>query len=413
MASSFSHNKKVKLVAANVADARVFTKASVSKMKQSDFQGKKYGKSYTLYIPGKPKVVNGVVADPSQVVEVETTVMLDNDNVSTELTAWNRLCDVESFQDEIGGPWATTLARTQERKIVDNEIFKGMQSLIVPKVGGASGADFKQLGKATAKLRNLALDSKIVGFLNPDVNSIISGAALNKFLPSARMEKIYGENAIGKYSTAEWVESPDLPEITVGATAPAVANSGVITPTAVTETIGGVSTTVGFQTIDTITGTNLIKGAVFTVAGLYVVDTSGIETHQPVSVIVTEVNAAGTSGKISPLRIGIHGLTSYVNANAWVAAGTTTITLVNALTASTTYQICEVRSESCLAYDTYQFDALPGSTEEMVSTVGGSSVKMRIFGDGNNLDKLVRIDSTYASALVEPRDAVVIYFEKE
>ena len=39
--NTFANNKKVKLVAANVADGRVFTKASVSKMSQSEFSGKK------------------------------------------------------------------------------------------------------------------------------------------------------------------------------------------------------------------------------------------------------------------------------------------------------------------------------------------------------------------------------------
>lgn len=409
MANVFANNKKVQLIAANIADGRVFTRASVSKMKQSDFQGRKYGKSYNLYIPGKPKVVNGVVADPSSdIVEIETQVFLDNDNVSTTLGPWNRLGDIESFQDEIAGPWATSLVRTQEKKIVANEVFKALGAVVT------TSADFTDLGKATAKLRSLALDSSLVGFLDPDTASTIAGASLNKFIDQERIKKLYGDVAIGRYGTADWVESPDMPEITVGATAPAVASSGVITLTPVTKTIGGVSTTVGFETVDTITGTNLIKGALFTVAGLKMVDTSGIQTNVPVQVIVTSVNAAGTSGTISPLRIAIDGFAGEVNANAWVAAGTTTITLVNALTAGKTYKICEVRSKSCLAYDTYRFDQIPGSEQSDVTVgeVAGSAVQMRIFGDGNNLDKLVRIDSSYAASLYEPREAVVIYVQQ-
>lgn len=408
MANTFANNKKVQLIAANIADGRVFTRASVSKMKQDQFQGRKYGKSYNLYIPGKPKVVNGVVADPSDIVEIETQVFLDNDNVSTTLGPWNRLGDIESFQDEIAGPWATSLVRTQEKKIVANEVFKAFGAVVT------TSADFTDLGKAAAKLRALALDSGLVGFLDPDTASTIAGASLNKFIDQERIKKLYGDVAIGRYGTADWVESPDMPQITVGATAPAVASSGVITLTPVTKTIGGVSTTVGFETVNSITGTNLIKGALFTVAGLKMVDTSGIQTDVPVSVIVTSVNAAGTSGTISPLRIAIDGFAGEVNANAWVAAGTTTITLVNALTAGKTYKICEVRSKNCLAYDTYRFDQIPGSEQSDVTVgeVAGSAVQMRIFGDGNNLDKLVRIDSAYAASLYEPREAVVIYVQQ-
>ena len=129
---------------------------------------------------------------------------------------------------------------------------------------------------------------------------------------------------------------------------------------------------------------------------------------------MTSVNAAGTSGTISPLRICIDGYAGEVNANAWVAAGTTTITLVNALTANKTYKIGEVRSKNCLAYDTYRFDKLPGSeqSDETVGEVAGSAVQMRIFGDGRNLNKLVRIDSAYAASLYEPREATLIYIQQ-
>ena len=184
--NTFANNKKVQLVAANVADARVFTKASVSKMSQSEFAGKKFGKSYTLYIPGKPKVVNGVVADPSDITEVETSVYLDNDNVSAELGAWQRLGDIEKFQDEVAGPWATTLARSQEKKIVKSEIFKAMAAVVAPKTSAAlDGADYGVLSQATAKLRKLALSSELIGFLDPDVEAEISSKAIaSKFITS-------------------------------------------------------------------------------------------------------------------------------------------------------------------------------------------------------------------------------------
>lgn len=401
--NTFTNNKKVQLVAANIEDQRVFTKASVSKMKQSDFEGKKYGKSYSLYIPGRPKMVNGVVANPSDITEIETSVYLDNDNVSAELGPWQRLGDMEKFNEQLAAPYAETLARGQERKIVENEIFKAMSAVIAPKAAGVQTVDYDTLGKATAKLRKLALGSELIGFLDPDVEAEITGKAVgNKFLTNDKVfMDAYGENAIGKYATAKWVESPDLPEITTKASAA----TGSIT---LTDTP---SSGKGFDEVTQISGTNLVKGSMFTVAGLYMVDRSGMQTKVPVQIIVTAVNAAGTVGQISPLRITFDG-EAYNNPNAWVAAGTSSLTLVSALSTSTTYQICEVRAKDALAYDTYQFDNLPGSEDEMVATVGGTSVKMRIFGDGTNLNKLIRIDSAYAAAIYEPRDCVVIYVEK-
>lgn len=405
--NTFANNKKVKLVAANVADARVFTKASVSKMSQSEFAGKKFGRSYTLYIPGKPKVVNGVVADPSDVTEIETQVYLDNDNVSNELGPWQRLGDIESFQEEIAGPWATTLARSQEKKIIKNEIFKALSAVVAPKTSAAlDGADYAVLGKATAKLRKLANSSELVGFLDPDVEAEISSKAIaSKFITSdSQFMKLYGENAIGKYATAGWVETPDLPQITTHASA----YTGSITlGTAVEDSQGNA---LGFEPITQISGTNLVAGDMFTVAGLKMVDNSGIQTDVPVQIIVLSTNQAGTVGYISPLRITFDGK-AFGNPNAWVAAGTESLTLVAGLKNNATYYVAEVRAKDALAYDTYQFDSLPGSDEEQVATVGGSSVKMRIFGDGTNLNKLIRIDSAYAAAIYEPRNAVVIYIE--
>lgn len=403
--NSFTNNVKVQCIASNVADARVFTKASVSKMSQADFAKKKYGNSYKLYIPGKPKLVNGVVADPSNITEVETEVFIDNDNVSEELGPFQRLGDLESFDDQVGQPMAEILARGQEKKIVEKEIYKAAHGIVVAKTSAAlDGAEFGNLSAATAKLRKLALGSKLIGFLDPDVEAVISGKGLDKFkMPDEDFRRIYGENAIGRFGTAKWVESPDLPTIHIG-----TAYTGAITLGDAILDADNVAQ--GFAEIKQISGTNLVKGAMFTVAGLKIVDESGLQTQVPFHIIVTDVNNAGTVGQISPLRITLDGK-AYGNPNAWVPTGTESLTLVAALKANTDYVIGEVRSEDCLAYDTYQFDVLPGSQDEFVSTVGGSSIKMRIFGDGTNLNKLYRLDSTYAAALYEPREAVVLYFE--
>ncbi len=400
--NTFTNNKKVQLVAANIEDLRVFTKASVSKMKQSDFEGKKYGRSYSLYIPGRPKLVNGVVADPSDITEIETEVFLDNDNVSAELGPWQRLGDMEKFNDQFANPSAETLCRGQEKKIVENEIFKALGAVVAPLDGnGKQTIDYDTLGKATAKLRKVALGSELIGFLDSETQAeIVSKAVATKFITDdKKFMELYGDAAIGKYGQAKWVETPDLPEITTKSSAA----TGSISLTA--------DGTKGFSEVRQITGTNLVKGSMFTVAGLYMVDRSGLQTKVPVQIIVKSVNDAGTVGQISPLRITFDGK-AYNNPNAWVATGTSSLTLVSALGTSKTYQICEVRAKDALAYDTYQFDNLPGSDDEIVSTVGGSTVKMRIFGDGTNLNKLYRIDSAYAAAIYEPRDCVVIYVEK-
>ena len=144
---------------------------------------------------------------------------------------------------------------------------------------------------------------------------------------------------IGRYGTADWAETPDLPVVVTPASAATAS---------ITLTNNDVAATVGFDTVTTVSGTNLFKGAIFNVAGLKIVDCSGIETEVPVQVVVLSANAAGTSGTISPLRIALHGETGN-NPNAWVPAGTSSLTLTYALGTSKTYVVNEVRTKDCFA----------------------------------------------------------------
>lgn len=390
MASKFANNEKVKLVAAAVADSCDYTRATVDKMPASEFAGKKYGKSYKVYIPGVPKVVNGVVADPSDIVEIETEIVLDNDNVSCELGPWTRLGDIESFKDQIAKPYGNALARAQEKKIIANNIYKSAQTV----VGTAS---FGTLSKAAAALRQLAISGEVFSFVNPDVMATVSASGLANFLPSETMKRIYSDNYIGNYAGAAQIESPDLPVLTTGVSIPEA------TITLGDAVVDSDSNPLGFAEITQISGSNLIPGLVYKAAGLKVVDTNGIQTNQDVSIIVLDA-----AGHISPLRITLDGK-GYNNPNAWVPTGTTTLTLTSPLSASTTYYIGQVRTKDCITYSNYKFDDLPGSENEAVGTVGGKSVKMSMYGEGLALNKLIRMDSTFAAGLFEPRGSVTVY----
>lgn len=399
MANSFSNNVKVKLVAGAIADAMDYTKASVSKMPQSEFKGKKYGKSYKVYIPGTAKVVDGIVADPSDIVEVETEIQLTNKNVSVELNAWNELGDIENFRDQIAKPLGNQLARAEEKAIVRDNVFKSAQAVV------AASAGFGVLSKAAAALRNLAVGGEIVSFQNPDVMATIATSGLANFIPSEIQKGIYGDSYLGQYSGAAQVETPDLPTITIGSAPTGTTNSSLV---AIQDADNN---TIGYEPVTTITGTNLVVGAAFKVTGLKVVDTSGIETDQDFIAIVTSVNGAGTSGTINPIRITVSGK-GCNNPNAWVAASTTTLVYTSLLSASTTYYVGQVRTKDCFAFDAYKFENLPGSENEEVGVVGGHSVKMSMYGDGINLQKLIRLDAPFAAGLFEPRGSVTVYIAK-
>ena len=397
-AGKFANNTKVQLVAAAVADELDYIKASVSKMPQSEFKGKKYGKTYQLYIPDVGTVKEGLEASPDDIVEVPTEIRLNNFNTSCTLDAWNELGDVEAFADEIAKPRGQHLARQMAKSIIENNVFKNMQAVV------SNAPGFGVLSDASAALNELAVGGEVVSFMHPTVMGKIAASGLANFIPGTEAKELYGKNYLGQYAGAEQIQCALLPTVTIKN-----APTATITLTAVQD---GESNTIGFETVNEITGTNLVPGAVFTTGGdLKIVDQSGIETEQDVQIIVLSTNAEGNKGTISPIRITVEGKNTG-NPNAWMKAGVSTLTLTSALEVGATYWVGQVRTKDSMAFDSYKFENLPGSENEDVATVGGVTVKMSTYGDGTNLTKLVRLDTPHAAGIWEPRSCVAVYIKK-
>ena len=396
--NKFTNNEKTLLVAGAVADELDYIKASVSKMSQADFKGKKYGNSYKIYIPDVGSVKEGLEASPDDITEVETEIKLNNFNTSCTIDAWNELGDMESFKDQVAKPRGQHLARQMAKTIVNDNVFKDMQAVI------AEAPGYGVLSDASAALNELAVGGEVVSFMHPTVMGKIAASGLANFIPGTEAKELYGKNYLGQYAGAEQIQCALLPTVTIKS-----APTAAITLVPVKD---GESNTIGFETVDTITGTNLVPGAVFTTGGdLKIVDQSGIETEQDVQIIVLSTNPEGTKGTISPIRITVEGKNTG-NPNAWMKAGVSTLTLTSALEVGATYWVGQVRTKDSMAFDSYKFENLPGSENEDVATVGGVTVKMSTYGDGTNLTKLVRLDTPHAAGIWEPRSCVAVYIKK-
>ena len=395
--NDFTNNKKVLLVAGAVADELDYIKASVSKMSQADFRGKKYGKSYSIYIPDVGSVKEGLEASPDDITEVPTEIKLNNFNTSCTVDAWNELGDMESFKDQVAKPRGQHLARQMAKSIVNDNVFKDMQAVI------ADAPSFGVLSDASAALNELAVGGEVVSFMHPTVMGKIAASGLANFIPGTEAKELYGKNYLGQYAGAEQINCALLPTVTISQ-----APTATISLVAVQD---GGSNTIGFETVNEITGTNLVPGAVFTTGGdLKIVDQSGIETEQDVQIIVLSTNSGGTKGTISPIRITVEGKNTG-NPNAWMKAGVSTLTLTSALEVGT-YWVGQVRTKESMAFDSYKFENLPGSDNEEVATVGGVTVKMSTYGDGTNLTKLVRLDVPHAAGIWDARGAVAVFIKK-
>lgn len=379
---AFSNNHKTKIIAAIAADNMDYVKKSKSYLPQSQREGMKYGQSYTVYIPDPGKVVDGLVADPDTINEVEYTVTCENKNTSVELDVWNKLNDIESFTKEVAKPKAQKLARQVQKDVIDKTAFESAQTIV-------GDANFNTLTNAAAALEEAACAGDFVTFTSPTVHGRIAATGLANYIPDEIQKKIYGKNYLGEYAGCSQIDLSNMPEIKIAGN----------------ETLSVTLTSAdgGFAPVSTGTVTNIQKNAPFVADGLFLVDVNGIETDIPYVVSVDK------DGKFPELRITEQGK-AYGNPNAWVAKGTSTLTFTLAAPAGT-YSVGVAREADALAWDTYRFTDLPGS-ENSTETVDGVSIKLSQYGNGEKMTSLARLDMPYATGVPDARRQVTVLFKK-
>lgn len=386
LGNEFSNNKKVKLIAGEVYDNLPYLKKAHSYMTQGELEGKKYGKTYNIYITDPGEVKDGLEASPDTVTEVEVPVTLQNKNTSIELDAWNRLTDIESFTKEIAKPRGVKLARSIEKDAIDQTINKAFQVV-------QGSANFKTLTDMSKALDEVGVAGTKVSFVKPTVAGTIANGGLANFIPSEIQTKIYKDAYLGQYAGASVIEESLMPVVSI---------AGDETATFAVKNVSGIgaesATVVGYE----VTGFTGAAGVPFKLEGVKIVGVDGMETDQDFFVI------ADKDGNIPSVRLAVQGH-NVNNANGWVETGSFTPSATLAVE-SGKYALGQCRTEEAVGFDTYKFADLPGSENETVA-VNNLSLKMSTYGDGKFMTTLTRIDAPYAVTLPDPRNAVVGFFK--
>ena len=384
LGNKFSNNHKTKLIAGEVYDNLPYLKKAHSYMTQGELEGKKYGKTYSIYIPDPGQVMDGLEANPDAINEVKVDVTLQNKNTSVELDAWNKLTDIESFTNEIAKPRGVKLARSIEKDAIDQTINKAFQIAV-------GSANFKTLTDMSKALDEVGVAGTKVSFVKPTVAGEIANGGLANFIPSEIQTKIYKDAYLGQYAGASVIEESLMPIVNVAGD-----ETAAMAVTAISGKGAESATVVGYDVAFT-----AAPGVPFKVnAKLIGVD--GMETDQDLYII------ADKDGNVPAVRFAVQGH-NINNANAWVPTGYTTAAPELGV-ASGKYALGQCRTEDAVGFDTYKFSDLPGSENETVS-VNNVSLKMSTYGDGKFMTTLTRIDAPYAVTLPDPRKAVVGYFK--
>ena len=413
---AFANSKKLKLIAALVGDEMNYIKGAKSQFPQSELKGKKYGMKVTGYLADPGTVHDGIVANPDAVNEPEINAYMNNKNSSVELDLWDEFVnteDGEKFMEEIGAPRAKNLAISTQKAVMDENMFASAQAVVE---GSALG--FGLLTKSAKALNELGVAGKKLSFQSPTIMGDIAEAGLSRFIPNEKMSRIYEDAYLGKYGGAEQIEIANVPVVDTTSmdSAPTISADQVVDAN---------SNILGLDPITTITKSNsskVVEGMPYRikVSGEYakIRTAAGIETQQDYVVIPHMENRGGTSVPVIPeLRIATPG-TGFNNANAVISSAaitaslsgdTATFTLEPMLTASKQYVVGQVRTESCLSFDQYRFNSLPGSEVKDVGTDGNITLKIMEFGDGKNGVKLLRIDLPFCAKIFDHRESVTTY----
>ena len=413
MAGNFVTRKALRLLAASMAEKMPYISNAESLFPQEEMKGKKYGMAVHGYLPDAGSVYDGIVATPDKAHQVEITAYVHNKGTAVEVDLWDEFTNIDDFRKEIVDKRSQKLAREVQLGIMGENVFRSCQ------VAVATSAGLPLLGEASAKLDELSVDGERVDFQTPTVFDAIGNTTLKNFLPSATMDKIYGENNLGKYHSAGQVQLPGLPVVdTTGMDA-----APTISMTVVKDASNNV---IGLKPTSAITGSgtgSLIKGVPYKVSGLKVVDEGGVETEQDYVIIVNVEKQYDVDGDpqnvqyIPEIRVTVDGK-GYGNPNAHMDAttlaaaivGTTaTFTLTPILTASKKYQVGQCRTIKALSFDQYKFSDLPAAKQDSVGAYANITLKMQSAPQIINGVNCMRIDFPFCAKIWEPRRSVTTY----
>lgn len=420
-------NRKVKYFAAAVNDALPYIKASRSYL-ADQLSGKKFGQTYFFYLPDPGTAEVGTqeldISKMNRKVferAIPATVMSGKSAV--DLSAWNKMQDLEDFAKEIASPRGRRLAAEIEKDIISKNVWISDNAFVVPKdANGNSGLSAGAFQLLASKLRGVKAAGKLVGFAHPNVFGEAAVKFLSLFIPAELQTKIYNDVYLGDYAKTSWIEENFMPTLSIKAA-----------PTITSVTFNAPSKTNGIGAADgtiKVTGTNLVNGLAF--YGTYTDPADSVKKSfgtvdlncMPVPgekkvFIITNANAEGTEAEFAGTfrfsSAGAEAGSIVENTNPSLVGNQDALAnaewaLIDGLAAGKDYLVMQARDQDWLEFDSAKFPELPGC-ENGSESVGGISVQTAEWGDINTRSTVMRIDVPYVAVGIDARLSRICYIE--
>lgn len=375
--------------------------SNINRGREEEFKsqpnGYKKGDFVDIGIPPVPTVYDGsnFAGGGSAPDQTETKVRLQlntQKHVPLAFTAKEKALNISDFKERFLKPAINSLGSVVQADLIKQAV------LSVPNVVGTAGTTpgaFKTYAQGRAILnRYLAPETDRTVLVSSDGAVEMSDAIKGLYLPGQQINDAFRNGMFARNQGFDFFENQSLPTFTLG-TQSGFTVSGA-NQTGSTLTIGGLTS-----------GNTILKGTSFTLPNVFAVHPiTGASTGKLRQFVVTaDFTASGTTGSISifpAVTVGSASVVGTVNASP---ANGVSATVFGSASTGYRQQLAFHRNAFTAA-----FAPLPvlASCEGYTAQVGGFSVRVMTFGNGQTDVENTRIDVLYGFASVRPDHAVRI-----
>lgn len=375
--------------------------SNINRGREEEFKsqpnGYKKGDFVDIGIPPVPTVFDGTNfagggTAPDQNEQKVRLQLNTQKHVPLTFTAKEKALSISEFSKRFLKPAMNSLGSVVQADLIRRGV------VATPNVVGTPGTlpnTFKTYGQARSVLeRNLAPGGDRTVLLSSDASNELADAIKNQQNPADTGNKAFKEGYITRAQNFDMYENQSLPVFANG--------------TATGFTVSGANQTGGTLNIGGLTaGQTILQGTVFTIPNVFAVHPIlGVSNGKLRQFVVTgDFTAAGTTGAIGIYPPLSASSASQVGTVSVLPGNGASVSLVGA--ANTGY-----RQELAFHKDAFTaaFAPLPilASCEGYTATMGGFSVRVMTFGNGQTDTESTRIDVLYGFAAVRPDHAVRI-----
>ena len=372
--------------------------SNINRGREEEFKeaanGYKKGDFVDIGIPPVPTVFDGSNfagggAAPDSNEQKVRLQLATQKHVPLTFTAKEKALSVTDFKTRFLKPAINSLGSVVQADLIQRAV------VATPNIVGTAGTlpnTFKIYGQARSVLeRFLAPEGDRTVLVSSDASNELADAIKNQQNPSDTLNKAFMQGYITKAQSLDMYENQSLPIFANGS--------------ATGFTISGAGQTGATLNIASLTAAQtILKGTVFSIPNVYAVHpVLGVSNGKLRQFVLTaDFTASGTTGTISIYPAIAATTASVVGTVSALPANGQAVTLFGA--ASTGYRQHLAFHKNAFAA---AFAPLPilASCVGYTATVGGFSVRVMTFGNGQTDTESTRIDVLYGFAAVRPDHA--------